>query len=238
MKEKGSIFLILCLMLLLASCMINTEKNASSGNEVQNAYEYETTTTEDTEGNSNTHNSLPNNFVSSKFDETMETLKSDDNKTIITVYTYTKRRDDIKHIDKIVVTNGKNSFEINDIIGYYGNIRWALDQSKAVVEFYGREWRDFIIIDTKKKEDLFERPFSLQQLMDSFKKQGIAFNFKVNKNRPDIEYRLNKMIDEDNIRVDYIVHDENYVTQSGSFNYNLSKGTFSELIQNEPKAEG
>lgn len=182
-------------------------------------------------------NSVVNSGQNSKYDEVMEILSSDDGKTIIIVYT--EREIGInRSIEKIVVSDEYGSFEINDVIGYYSTMRWALGQSKAVIEYYGREWRNFIIIDTEKKEVLFKESFTFKEFMDYFKKQGIVFNYKVNKNRPDIEYKLSKMIDEDNIRIDYIVHDENYVTQSGSFNYNLSKGTFSELIQNEPKVEG
>lgn len=175
----------------------------------------------------------------SKSDEAMETLKSDDDKTIITVYTYTERgHGDNRKVDKIVVKDENGSFEINDIAGYYGTMRWALGQSKALIEYYGRQWRDFIIIDAGKKEVLFKDTFAFWEFMDHFKKQGIVFNYNVNKNRPDIEYILDKMIDEDNIRINYIVHDENYAVQSGSFNYNLTKGAFSELTQNEPRVEG
>lgn len=175
----------------------------------------------------------------SKSDEAMETLKSDDDKTIITVYTYTESgHSDNRKIDKIVVKDENGSFEINEITGYYGTMRWVLGQSKAVIEYYGRQWRDFIIIDTGKKEVLFKEAFNFQEFMDYFEKQGVVFNYNVNKNRPDIEFRLDNMIDEDNIRINYIVHDENYAVQSGSFNYNLSNGTFSELTQNEPKVEG
>lgn len=175
----------------------------------------------------------------SKSDETMETLKSDDDKTIITVYTYTESgHGDNSIIDKIVVKDENGSFEINDITGYYGTMRWALGQSKAVIEYYGRQWRDFTIIDAGKKEVLFNEAFTFQEFMDYFKKQGIVFNFNVNQNRPDIEYRLDKMINEDNIRINYVVHDEDYAVQSGSFNYNLTKGTFSDLTQNEPRVEG
>ena len=176
----------------------------------------------------------------SKSDEVMETLKSDDDKTIITVYTYTESgHGDNRKIDKIVVKDENGSFEINDVIGYYGTMRWALGQSKAVIEYYGRQWRDFIIIDAGKKEVLFKDAFTFREFMDYFEKQGVVFNYNVNKNRPDIEFRLDQMIDEDSIRINYIVHEENYeVVQSGSFNYSLSKGTFSELTQNEPKVEG
>ena len=184
-------------------------------------------------------NSESNNGTDNKYNESVETLNSEDNKTSIAVYTYTRYEKETEHIiDKIVVNDGDSNFEIDDIAGYYSDLRWVLGQSKAVIEYYGRLWQDFIIIDTKKKEVIFERSFTFEQVMEYFKKQGVVFNYKVNEHRPDIGYRLNTMIDEDNIRIEYIVHDEDYVTQSGSFVYNLSKGTFSELIQNEPKIEG
>lgn len=170
-------------------------------------------------------------------DEGTETLVSDDGKTIITVYTE-EELGTYPIIKTITVGNKNGSFEINDMIGYYGAMQWAYGQSMAVIEYYGRLWHNFIIIDTQKQEVVFREPFTLQEFMDSFEAQGIVFNYKVNESRPDPEYRLNKVIDEDNIRIDYVVHDEEYVMQSGCFNYSLSTGTFSQLTQNEPKVEG
>lgn len=93
-------------------------------------------------------------------------------------------------------------------------------------------------MDTEKEEVLYKESFTFQEFMDEFKKQAITFNYKVNENRPDVEFTFNKMIDDDNIIIDYRVYDENYLMQSGSFKYNLPKGTFSDLIQNNPKSVG
>ena len=171
--------------------------------------------------------------------EVIKTLKSNDGNTSINVYTTLEKESGINpKIEKIVISNKNGNFVINDIIGYYDNMRWVMGQSKAVIEYYGRTWRNFLIVDTEKNEVLYKESFTFQEFMDEFKKQGTAFNYKVNENRPDAEFTFNKMIDDDNIIIDYKVYDENYLIQSGSFKYNLSKGTFSELIQNKPKSGG
>lgn len=169
--------------------------------------------------------------------ENVKTLKSDDFKTIVNVYT--SQDYNAPKIEKIVVSNGADTFVVSDVVGYYDNMQWVPGKPKAVIEYYGRTWRNFLIIDTEKKEVLYKEPFSFQELMDSFEKYGASFNYKLSKNRPDVEFKFSKMIDDNNIMINYKAHDENYtIIQSGSFVYNISKGTFSELKQNKPMSEG
>ncbi len=214
--KKAAVLLTILICTFLSGC---SESNTSNQQQVMNSISI---------NNSNT--------VSN---ETVKTLKSDDSKTIVNVYTSLSRETgDNQKIEKIHISNGADSFTVSDVAGYYDNMQWVQGQPKVVIEYYGRTWRNFLIIDTENKKVLYKEPFSFKELLDSFIKHGASFNYSPNGSRPDVEFKYSKILDDDNIMINYKVRDEKYLIQSGSFIYSISKATFSELIQNVPISEG
>lgn len=119
------------------------------------------------------------------------------------------------------------------IVGRNMGFLWSPDNEKVCVNYYGRIWGNFSTIDTK-LQTLTECP-TVEFIMSHFKNQGVEFAYRLNQNRPDpyltpIEWSP----DSKKLLVFYVWHDEEYITQNGTFILNVETKEVSDLVQYEP----
>lgn len=142
-------------------------------------------------------------------------------------------------IYKVVLStgNGKGIIKTFEIVGANHSFLWSPNNQRVCVSYNGRIWGDFSVIDAT-AEKLIEHP-SVDDIINSFKKQKIKFGYNLNPNRPDpylspIEWSP----DSKELLVFYQWHDVNYATQNGVFIYNIETNRVSNLIQYPANHDG
>lgn len=176
-----------------------------------------------------------NELVSDPTKETF-TINSGDKDSILQIDTTIDgnqfRIDAITIIDKDVTLN-----TINEIVGYYDSATIASDTTIAIVNYYGRKWTDFLLLDTRNGALLFYEPFHFSDVISAYQYNNNKMNYDMNENGL-IKLSCYQIIDEDSLQISYQVYDNEGYLQSGNFKYIISENKIYELIQNEPELGG
>ncbi|WP_018306163.1 hypothetical protein [Desulfitobacterium hafniense] len=124
-----------------------------------------------------------------------------------------------------------------DIVGRDFDFLWSGNSRFLAVTYSGREWTHFSIVDTT---TLTERPGPYMDfVMDHLKAQGERLDYIVNEARPDPALIPAEWLpDSSKILISYQWRDISYMTQSGTFAYEVESGRISGLIQNAPFQAG
>jgi hypothetical protein len=163
-------------------------------------------------------------------------IATEDSCTIIQVVTTKEKwQFAIKEID--VIKNGAVLNSINDIVGYYDDISLDKQTSFAVINYYGRKWGDFILLDINSGQVEYYEPFNFPDIKTAYRDQGDRMVYEINENGV-ITFSCEKILDADTIIVGYQVDDKDGYLQSGIFKYIISKHAFEDMKQNPPKPEG
>ena len=110
---------------------------------------------------------------------------------------------------------------------------WNPDSRFAVVIYSGRIWTAYSVLDTLSHTQA--DGLTMQQIIDEFSKSSAAFSYTCDSNRPDPQiYPFDWSPDGKSLSVAYQWVDTEGYRQSGTFNYRLFDGIFSDLIQNAP----
>lgn len=152
--------------------------------------------------------------------------------------TYDDWYDSNEIIDKIVIQNEDSTFEINNLIGYYGNMCWSNNDTKLLISYYGRTWSSFTIFNPIDATPLYSE-VSFNEIKNFFEGEDIVFDYKENENRPDPQIVFQEWSeDSKSIKVKYSIIDTKWQTQSGTFWYDLDTGKMKDLEQNPPYEAG
>ena len=152
--------------------------------------------------------------------------------------TYDDWSDSNEIINKVVIQNEDSTFEINNLVGYYGGMCWSNDDAKLLVSYYGRTWSSFTIFNATSATPLYsDVPFN--EIRSLFEGKGIVFDYKENESRPDVQIVFQEWSENSkSIKVKYSIIDTQWKTQSGTFWYDLDTGKMSDLEQNPPYEAG
>ncbi len=169
-----------------------------------------------------------------KSDEQIFSTKSEDESIVINIIT-TKDNYENKIKEISVVNNGVTLNTINNIIGYYDDV--TLDTSSlALLNYHGRKWSDFLLLDVTNGQVLFYEPFSFAEIKSLYQDNDMM-DYVINENDM-IAFSCDKIVDKDSIIISYQIHDMNGNLQSGTFMYIISKNKFEDLQENKPIPEG
>ncbi|SHN85254.1 hypothetical protein [Desulfitobacterium chlororespirans] len=124
-----------------------------------------------------------------------------------------------------------------DIVGRDFDFLWSANSKFLAVTYSGREWTHFSIVDTT---TLTERPGpSMASVMEQLKAQGKRLDYMVNEARPDPALIPAEWLpDSSEILISYQWRDTSYMTQSGTFVYEVESDRISGLSQNAPFQAG
>lgn len=167
-------------------------------------------------------------------DENTFSTKSEDGSIVINVTTTRDNYHDI--IEEIFVVNNNVTLNtISNIIGYYDNV--ILDTSSlAIINYYGRLWSNFLLLDVTNGNVLYYEPINFIDIQTVYQDNNMM-HFNLNENDV-IAFSCDKILDKDSIIISYQVHDMDGYLQSGNFKYIISKNKFENLQENEPIIEG
>ena len=169
-----------------------------------------------------------------KSGEQIFSTKSDDESIAINI---TTTKDNYENIIKeiSVINNSVTLNTIDNIIGYYDNV--TMDTSSvAILNYHGRKWSDFILLDTTNGQLLFYEPFGFDEIKSSYQDNDMM-DYDINENDV-FAFSCDKILDKDTIIISYQIHDMNGNLQSGNFKYIISKNKFENLQENKSIPEG
>lgn len=177
---------------------------------------------------------VPSEFISATHE-----VASNNGKLTATAYTTAERFTFDEVIDKITIQKGDAAvYEISDIIGYYDTMTWSKDDTKIAISYYGKQWGNFIIADVINNTILYPEIY-YSDIRKHFEDLGYRFDYEPNASRPDpYIYFDGWSEDSKSFRVKYTVKDVDWLTQSGSFWYNLDTGEMSDFEQYPPYQQG
>ncbi|HKM34442.1 MAG TPA: hypothetical protein VJY54_06840 [Lachnospiraceae bacterium] len=160
--------------------------------------------------------------------------KSENGSIFINITTTKDNHHDI--IKEIFVVNNSVTLNtISNIIGYYDNV--ILDTSSiAIVNYYGRLWSNFLLLDVTTGDVLYYEPFNFTDIKTVYQYNNMM-DFDLSDNDV-MRFSCDKILDKDSIIISYQVHDMDGYLQSGNFKYIISKNEFEDLQENEPITEG
>ncbi|ACL21228.1 hypothetical protein Dhaf_3208 [Desulfitobacterium hafniense DCB-2] len=126
---------------------------------------------------------------------------------------------------------------IFDIVGGYFDFLWSENSRFLAVTYSGREWTHFSIVDTI---TLTETPGPYRaSVLEQLKAQGERLDYTANETRPDpVLTPVEWFPDSSKVLVSYQWRDTSYMTQSGTFVYEVESGRISGLSQNSPHQDG
>lgn len=162
-------------------------------------------------------------------DEQIFTVKSEDESIIIDVTTINDMYENrIKEIS--IINNGVTLNTIDTIIGYYDGVTIDTAASLALIEYHGRKWIDFALLDITNGQIAYMASFTLEDVKSVYRNNGMM-NYEINEDDV-IAFYCDKIIDNDSIIISYQVRDTNDNLQSGNFEYILSKREFKNMQDN------
>lgn len=218
---------ILCLMML--SSFIACSKTTEMIDDTDNALpvtEADNTITVTTEASKVTiTNTKEQNF----------STESEDGSIIIQITTI----DDNFHnmIEEIsIIKDGVTLTTINYVIGYYDDVILDHASSIAMINYYGRKWTNFLLLDVTNGNVLFYEPFSFLDIKSIYQNNDMM-DYEINDNDV-IVFSCDNILNKDTVLISYEVHDMNGYLQSGNFKYTISENKFEDLQENEPYTEG
>ncbi len=150
----------------------------------------------------------------------------------------TRKESDGFLIDEIsLIVDGVRKNAISDIVGYYDNVIFNYDNSIATINYFGKKWRYFALLDIDSGQFIFNEPFYFTDLQSAYEDSDNKMDYEVNANAI-ITLSCKKIIDNDWVAIDYKVYDRNDYIQSGTFKYSISKKVFEDLKQEPPRIGG
>ncbi|MHB8131348.1 MAG: hypothetical protein ACYDEX_20395, partial [Mobilitalea sp.] len=172
---------------------------------------------------------------SNNTDENEFKIVSDNEKQSVIVVTLDDNGQ--KRITSIIVSNQESAIDISDVVGYYTDMSWHMNQVVAVINYCGRKWSNFLLIDVNQCKVLYQEPFTFAEVQEYFRSQVEKMDYEVNTNNI-ISLSLEKVINESQIIIGYQVYDMDDNKQSGMFTYDISNKTYSNLEQFEATRVG
>jgi len=166
-------------------------------------------------------------------DEQLFSTKSKDGSIAININT-TKDNYENKIKEISIINNSVTLNTINNIIGYYDDV--ILDTSSlAIINYHGRKWSNFLLIDVTDGHVLYCEPFNFADIRSVYQDNDMM-DYDINENDI-IAFSCDKILDKDSIIISYQVRDTKGNLQSGSFKYIVSKNKFENLQENNNKTE-
>lgn len=178
-----------------------------------------------------------------QFEYFTHSVESDNENGLATAYTKIEVYHGIHNgldeiIDKITIKNGDCSYDINNLIGYYSGMKWSKDGTKLVVSYYGRTWSNFSIFNVSSTVPAYSE-LSFDTIKNYFEGIGTVFEFKEQEDRPDPQITFQEWSDDSkSIKIKYSIIDTQFLTQSGTFWYDLDTRKMRDLEQKPPYEDG
>ncbi|HKM04710.1 MAG TPA: hypothetical protein VJZ04_09035 [Lachnospiraceae bacterium] len=165
-------------------------------------------------------------------DEHIYSTESEDGSIVINVATYEDISEHrIKEIS--IVGNGVKLSTIDTIIGYYDDLIIDATSSMAIINYHGRKWTNFALLDITDGQLVYYEPFSFDDVKSVYKNNDMM-DYEINEN-DNITFYCDKILDNDSIIISYQVRDTNDNLQSGNFEYIISKREFKNLQETLPE---
>lgn len=153
-------------------------------------------------------------------------------------YAIESQVDEEKHIYQVILyeNNREKAASTFDIVGRDFNFLWSPDSKKVCVNYSGRIWSDFSIVDVETKA-LIEPP-SMADIIKRYKAIGASIPYELNEDRPD-PYRtpFEWSPEGGRLLVFYQFFDTETKAQNGAFVYDVEGRRVSDLYTYSP-AEG
>jgi hypothetical protein len=167
-------------------------------------------------------------------DEQIFSTKSEDESIVVNVTT-TKDNNE-KMIKEITIVNKSVTLNsINNVIGYYDDVKLGTS-SLAIINYHGRKWSNFLLLDVTNGQVLYYEPFNFSDIRSVYQNND-RMDYDINEN-DNITITCEKILDKDSLIISYQVHNIKGNLQSGNFNYIISKNKFENLQENKPTSEG
>ena len=142
-------------------------------------------------------------------------------------------------IEKITVDGPSGQWTLSDIVGWYDSAQWHLDGQLLSISYYGRLWRDFILLDLENSRVMYDGTLSFSQVQEYFQSRGAGMDYQPSEFSNIINMEVEQVIDADTLVIRYELEcDTEGYTQSGTFRYHPSDGTMSDLQEQPPVRSG
>ena len=168
-------------------------------------------------------------------DEQIFEEQSEDGSILISVTTYEDGNENrIKDIT--ILVNGIKLITIDNIVGYYNSVSIDIQNSLAIINYYGRKWSNFALLDLTNGQILYYEPFSFSDI-ESIYRDNNKMDYDINENSV-ITLSCDQIMDNDTVIISYEVYDRKDNMQSGNFKYIISRNAFEDLHENEATPVG
>ena len=135
-----------------------------------------------------------------------------------------------------IIVNGVTLNTIDNVVGYFSSVVFDTNSSLAIINYRGRMWSNFMLLDINTGQVIYYEPFCFADVIPLYQNKNMM-NYEININDVMV-FSCDKILDRDSIIFSYQVHDTNGYLQSGTFKYIISSQTFLDLQENEPEQEG